>query len=319
MPQPFNLIELLKMIIRHWKSITIVCVIAIIGSTIITDPHIMEPYYSSTSIFLPGNPNSTSSQNMFVQSDAGPFGSSDDVDRMLQFGTSPSLQKYIVQRFHLFKHYEIDSANEKYPNYAVQMQLDDNVSVEKNDRGAIEVTVYDHNKDTAAAMANAIVNQIDEINKTLINDNKQKMLAIYETKIQQKNDELKMLSDSIVSIKQRFGMSGGLNDLNQNSINANNSAYQQANESLKILDEQKKGAIKELNNSVGLYEQFKATINKDVPTIYILEKAYPAEKKAKPIRWLTVLSATMIAFFISVLTWLVIERYKDIKEALTDD
>ena len=319
MGQPFNLVELLKLIIRWKKSILIVCVIAIVGSAVITDPHIMTPYYASTSIFLPSNPNQTSSQNMFVENQAGPFGSSDDVDRMLQFATSPSLQKYIVQRFHLFQHYEIDSASEAYPNYAVQMELDDNVSVEKNDRGAIEVTVYDHNKDTAAYMANAIVNQIDEINKTIINDNKQKMLAIYENKITLKNEELKRLSDSIVSIKQSFGISGGIQDLKQSASMSSSSSYQQASEQLKILDEQKKGAIKELNSSVGQYEQFKATINKDVPTIYILEKAYPAEKKAKPIRWLTVLSSALVAFIIMVLTVFVIERYKDIKEALTDD
>lgn len=322
MDKSFNLIALLKLILKWKKSILIVCTIAIVGSTVITDPHIMKPYYASTSIFLPSNPNQTSSQNMFVENQAGPFGSSDDVDRMLQFATSPSLQKYVVQRFHLFQHYDIDSASEAYPNYAVQQELEDNVNVEKNDKGAIEVTVYDYNKDTAAAMANAIVNQVDEINKTIINDNKQKMLAIYENKISLKEKELETLSDSIVAIKQTFGISGGIQDLRQ-SVNASNamnsSAYEQASESLKILDERKKGALKELNNSVGQYEQFKATISKDVPTVYILEKAYPAEKKAKPIRWLTVLSATIVAFVISVLTIIVIDRYQDIKEALTDD
>ncbi len=92
--------------------------------------------------------------------------------------------------------------------------------------------------------------------------------------------------------------------------------FDMANEEIKILDDKKKAALKELNNSIGLSEQFKATINRDVPSIFILEKGFPAEKKSKPVRWLVVFSCVFIAFVVMVLTALVSDYYKNIKGEL---
>jgi uncharacterized protein involved in exopolysaccharide biosynthesis len=84
---------------------------------------------------------------------------------------------------------------------------------------------------------------------------------------------------------------------------------------VKVLEEKKKGAIRELNNNIVQYEQYKVSITSDVPTLFILEKAYPAEKKSKPVRWLLVIGTALIVFTLSALAVLLIERFKSFKEA----
>jgi hypothetical protein len=52
-----------------------------------------------------------------------------------------------------------------------------------------------------------------------------------------------------------------------------------------------------------------------VPTLFILGKGYPAERKTKPIRWLIVFGTVLISFVLCVLAILLIERFKAIKTA----
>lgn len=49
--------------------------------------------------------------------------------------------------------------------------------------------------------------------------------------------------------------------------------YEAATEQVNVWDEQRKAAIREYNNITALYDQYKSSINSDVSTIYMLEKA----------------------------------------------
>src|SRR4029077_5737603 len=99
----------------------------------------------------------------------------------------------------------------------------------------------------------------------------------------------------------------------RNSKGPNGSNYDAASERVKVLEEKKKGAIRELNNSIVQFEQYKASISTDVPTLFVLEKAFPAEKKSKPVRWLIVVGTTIVCFVLASLAVLLIERFRNIK------
>lgn len=316
MNNSFNLVGFIKLLWKWRKPIIVVLIVTIIGSSVITDPHIMPPYYQSTSLIYPLNPNLANSSNLFGDNAQGYFGGNADVDRILSIAGSVPLKMIIVQKFDLFRHYKIDSSKERYPVYAVLEELNDNYTFEKNDRGAIEITVQDHDPKTAAKMANSIVDEIDATNKRLLNENKTKILSIYETKLKQKKLEVQATSDSILILKQKFGLYNDINDLPAQvkaSRDAEGSNYQAAVEKVKLLEEQRKGAIRELNNNTVLYEQYRSTIDSSVPTVYILEKAFPAEKKSKPIRWLIVVASTFVTFLLSAFAVLLIEQFKNIK------
>jgi capsular polysaccharide biosynthesis protein len=318
MNQSFNLLEFFKTLWNWRKPILIVCGIAIVGSVVITDPHIMPPYYESTAIFYPLNPNMTSSGTLFSGGDAYMFGGSGDIDRILSIASSAPLELYIVNKFHLFRHYKIDSAKEDYPIYAVLKEFEENYRATKNEKGAIEISVMDIDKNLAAEIANAVVNKLDETNRDLLNENKKKILAIYKKKKVEKEQEVKKLTDSIFNLKQKNNLYTDIEDLAsqvRNSRNSGNSDYDAALENVKVLEEKKKGAIRELNNNIVQFEQFEASINSEVSTLFILQKAFAPEKKTKPVRWVIVLASLLICFMLSALAILLIERFNFIKAA----
>ena len=318
MNNSLNLIEFLKLIFKWRKPILIVMGVGLIGSVVITDPHIMPPYYESVSLIYPLNPNLTQSSNLFGDNAQGYFGTSADVDRILSIAGSVPLKMYIVNKFDLFKHYKIDSNKTKYPVEAVLKELHNNYSFEKNDRGAIELAVYDRDPQIAADMCNAIVGKIDETNQALLNDNKQKILAIYEVKLNEKQEQLKALGDTIFKLKQEYNLYSNIQDLPDQvtKLRAEKGiGFDQATEKVKVLEEQKKSAIRELNNNMIEYEQYKATINSTVPTVYVLEKAFKAERKSKPVRWLIVVGTLLVSFVLSAITIVMIERFKHLRSA----
>jgi capsular polysaccharide biosynthesis protein len=316
--EQFNLISFFKLIWKWRKPVMIVCGIGIAGSIVISDPRIMPPYFQSSSIFYPLNPNMTSSGALFSSSESYLFGGNADVDRILSIASSAPLKLYIVNKFKLFQHYKIDSASQRYPIYSVLKELDNNYSYEKNDKGAVVITVQDRDRFQAAQMVNEIVNKIDQTNRDLLNDNKKKILEIYKSKMKDKEEEVKRLTDTIFMLKQEFNLYTDIDDLPSQMKyreGSKGAAYDAASERVKVLEEKKKGAIRELNNNIVQFEQYKASINTDVPTLFILEKAFPAEKKSKPVRWLIVLGTALISFVLCALAILLIERFKGIKEA----
>jgi uncharacterized protein involved in exopolysaccharide biosynthesis len=54
--------------------------------------------------------------------------------------------------------------------------------------------------------------------------------------------------------------------------------------------------------------------NKPMPSKFVVEKATPNEKKAKPVKWLMVLISTVSAFLIALLYLLFTERFTELKK-----
>jgi hypothetical protein len=61
------------------------------------------------------------------------------------------------------------------------------------------------------------------------------------------------------------------------------------------------------------YEETKADAEESLTTKFVVNKAWAAEKKAYPIRWLIVLVSTLSAFLVSVLGIIAIENFKKFK------
>ncbi|MBA2422172.1 MAG: hypothetical protein H0V61_02980 [Chitinophagales bacterium] len=313
MNNPFNVIDFFHIVWKWRKLVLSVVLASVFAGIVITDPHIMKPYYESSSLFYPLNPDLSSSPSLYNQSQQSFFGTSDDIDRILTIGKSAPLKVYIVNRFNLFNHYRIDSAKTRYPLYTIMEKLESNYDVVKDNNGAIEITVQDHDRKIAAAMANEIAFQIDLVNQKFFNENKKKILMIYESKRQGKKDEVQNLTDSILNIERRFNFYTGMEGLHGKVQNINlpgPDEYEAATEQVNVWDEQRKAAIREYNNITALYDQYKSSINSDVSTIYMLEKASPAEKKSKPIRWLLILVVAMISLFLTSTVAVIIEGYK---------
>lgn len=297
MEQSNDLIRLLQIILKWKKPIIIVTVVVALLTCGVT--LLMPNYYKSSVTFYPSNPIMTDRQVLYSQI-AGEieidyFGSASDIDRILTLANASSLVDYIINNFHLMEHYDIDSTG-KYARYNVKKAFLENYSAVETDYGAIEISIWDKDKNLAMEMANHIVATIDQHNKELLLRDKKLVVKTFQQQVAKKEMAVDQLSDSIAILRQS-GTSA---------------------EKMLIMDERLRNAVSDLNTNRILLEQNQTAVNTDFSTVHITEAAYPALRKDKPVRSIIVIGVTVATFVFMILLAVIVENYKRIKSKLQD-
>ncbi len=288
MDQNSGLLYLIKLVLSKKKQLIIITVIAGIAGTVLA--FLLPVYYKSTSIFYPYSPKTYDPRYMF--SDAGDielFGSGDDADRVVTIGNSSLIINYVIEKYNLVDRYKVNR-DDKYYYITTTGIFKNNYIIAEDDRSAITVTIYDKDADTAAIIANDIVNQIDLCNRKPLIESTAKQLDKFKSDLHVKYATLDSLSKvSSTNTKK-------LNDSEKDMV------------SLEMIDTY--SDMKEAETRLSLLEQ-------DFKTLHIIEKAAPIIKKARPIRWLVVSVFVIGTLFLYIIGLILIEQYqKNIKNAL---
>jgi uncharacterized protein involved in exopolysaccharide biosynthesis len=310
-----SLIGLLNVLIKWKKPIGIFVAIVTIASVVVS--LLLPDEFKSVALFYPVNPAMTDRQMLFNEKGTDQyidyFGSKNDINRMISIAYSANVIDYLINEYKLYNHYNIDTT-EKLWQWKTKKELLSKYSCKKNELGAVEVTVVDEDKFLAAEMANKVVELIDKQSKEIIIKNKQKVLALYKSKYEQKEFEVRSVADTLAEMRIKYSIQELESPDGQIVMVKGNNT--QMVELFKILLRRHMNAIKDLNVITTIYEQHEATLKDDVSAVYIVESAHPAERKTKPIRSLIVISAFFAAIFFGISGALIAEKVKDIKQQL---
>ncbi len=196
-----NLLGVLETGFRWKKQILRVLAVTLVGSVVIT--LLMSNYYKANTLFY------AASQDLAKPAAVGPtpftpnyYGEGEDIDRILTIANSGELLDYLVHRFDLYQHYEIDTTKVKAP-YLVRNALMSHYNVIQTKYDAIDLSIEDTDPELAAAMANAAREKIEDIGRRLVKSSMERQVTKYESMIGSKekqilviDSELKMLRDS---------------------------------------------------------------------------------------------------------------------------
>ena len=200
-----NLIDVLKTLFKWKRPIFYVCLIAGVGSIVIS--LFLSNYYAATTIFLAVSPDQATPEALYGKGQLRNeyYGNENDIDRLMTIAESTELVNYLVDSFKLYDHYDI---NPDLPRAAfkVQEKFMGLYSVEKTKRDAIELSVEDKDKELAARIANAAREKIDEIARRLIDEGLEKAISSYEENIKSKEAQLAILSDSLIAMREKYGI-----------------------------------------------------------------------------------------------------------------
>lgn len=83
-----------------------------------------------------------------------------------------------------------------------------------------------------------------------------------------------------------------------------------ADKKLLLQSNNSSNASDELKKFMSIRDQYAVSSSNDFKTLYVVEEPSPSVKKAKPVRWLIVLSTAIVAFCLATFTALLIELYK---------
>lgn len=326
----FNSVNLVSLIFNWRKQLMIVggaaAVIAIIASFLIT------PKFKSEVIMFPTQTSSISkallNENNTGKEDILKFGEEEEAEQMLQILNSDYIRARICNKYKLMKHYDID-AKDKFRNTLLYKEYEENISFERTEFMSVKVSVMDKDPQMAADITNDIAALVDSVKNDMQHERARQGLKIVELALFAQRDYIKSIEDSLNKLRKL-----GINDYETQSqafneqyalaISKNNTAgIKSLEQKLDILStyggsyvslrEKLQHEINQLSIVKSKYEQARIDAEQSLTSKFIVNRAFKAEKKSYPIRWLIVTVSTVSSLILALLAILLIENIKDVK------
>lgn len=256
------------------------------------------------------------------------FGDQSETERMLQILNSSKIKDYIIRKYDLMNHYEIDTAS-PYPYTQLNNKFKSNITFRRTEFMSIEISVLDTDPQTAADIANDIAAYIDSIFHEIQHERALEAFHIVENEYLASQRDVESISDSLQKIRNL-----GILDYESQVVSlseayattlasGNESAAKEIRDQMNILS--RYGGIfvelsKKLENEIeragqlkDKYAAYKINIDQTIPQVYIVDHAEKAERKAVPKRSLIVIISTLSVFALTLLLLLVIDYFKALK------
>lgn len=320
----------IKLILFFWKKrniLFIVGFIAIIASVIFSHPYFIPPKYKSQVVLFPSSTNSISKallgDNQGYKQDLLQFGEEENAEQLLQILNSSKIRNRIVEKYDLMKHYDIDLDGD-FKRTLLQKEYSSNISYRRTENMAVEITVLDIDPDTASLIANDISELLDSVK---INMQKERAYRGYEivkkeyesllTNIQIKEDSMTRLREKGIHdyetqaemLNRQLAIEIAKNP-NSNAVKALDSKmdilakYGGPYVSLRDALEHDKKILSEVREK---YDNAKIDAHESLPQTFIVDRAFPAEKKTYPVRWLLVAISLISSLLLTAFTLVVLD------------
>lgn len=276
-------------------------------------------------------PASTNSLSKAILSENGgridimELGQDEQAEQLLQILESSKLRDRIINLYNLKSHYNIKPGT---PNsqYIVNEIYNDNINCKRTKYGAVIINVLDEDPLLAADIANTISDQLDTIKNAMHHERAEKAFQIIKKEYESLSQRIAVQEDSLTKIRQK-----GVVDYESQSemlnrqlaielAKGNESAINRLNKKISVLAKYGGAYVsirdnleldhEQLSNVKIKYDEAKIDATQVLPQKFIVDKAYPAEKKSYPIRWLIVISVVFSALLFSSLLIVLRENWK---------
>lgn len=196
----YNLLDVLGILYRWQKFLIVLIITTAIGSVIISS--LLDNYYTAYATFVPTN----EEQKLFDSAgNLSLYGNDDAVSRALIFAESPQLVDHMINKFGLAKRYDIDVSTPKGQN-KVEKHFKKLYDVKRNKHSGIEMSIQDKEPEIAAEMVREALRKIESIYREATSGNKVLIKRTYENAINEKEDELQRVSDTLTILRRKFNI-----------------------------------------------------------------------------------------------------------------
>lgn len=325
----FDSSNLLLFIFRWRKPLIIVSVLAAVLSAIFSGPYFIPPKFESTVIMFPTSTASISksllAKNNPSKEDLLAFGEEEQAEQLIQILNSDEIRNRIIQKYDLRDHYKIDSS-EQYVETKLFKEYESNITYKRTEFQSVRVDVLDTDPVLAAAIANDIASLVDSVKNRMQKERAEKAMRIAEAEYLEMKAYVKELEDSLnrmreMGVNDYESMSERFNEYYAKAILENNTrAIAKLEEQLKILSHYGGAYVsirdmlehekEQLSHLRAKYQEARVDAEQTLPHKFIVNSAFPAEKKSYPIRWLIVLVSTVSTFIIALLAIIAYENIR---------
>ncbi len=205
MTNNYNLFDVLRSVLKWKKTIIAISFLAALGTAIYSF-FLMDNFYQATTQFYAASPDLAKPEPVGMMSgDRDYYGEDEDIDRVLSLAESSQITSYLIKKYDLYEHYDIDTSHIKAP-FFVAKKLAKLYKVTRTKYGAIQLALEDKDRTLCATMVNDARNQINSMAQVLIKDGQRIQISRFEDNIKAKESEITMLGDSLQKLRAKYSI-----------------------------------------------------------------------------------------------------------------
>tara|TARA_B100001057_G_scaffold500120_1_gene613640 strand:- start:8069 stop:9082 length:1014 start_codon:yes stop_codon:yes gene_type:complete len=315
----FNINNLISFCFKYKIKLIITIFLSVFVSSIVA-LFLMEEKFKSSAVIFPTTTNSIS-QALLIEDnpykkDILEFGEEETTEQLLQIFNSDMVQDSVVKIFNLYSHYEI-SENDPFSRTWMNLAFEENIKFKKTPYGSIKIEVLDKNPKIAADIANKCLDLVDVAIKKIKTDRAEKAYFICDERKRSLETQMSQVNDSLNIIRNQgvfYGTAQTERLIEQYAIclaNNNKRGAQLIKKELNklskyitehnLLERRTHHFQSEFNRIQDVCDLIRIDFDYELTNMFIVNKAYPADKKSYPIRWLVVFLSTfsiLVAFII---------------------
>ena len=327
----FDSTSLFEFFWRWRKPLIIIGITAAICSSIVS--FLIHERYKSSVIMFPVQSNAIAktllTDDVSGKQDILQFGEEAQAEQLLQILYSDEIRSRIVDKYKLMQHYRIDP-NNKYKNTLLYEKYSENISFKRTEFLSVKIEVLDEDPFIASEIANDIGNLLDSTKTRMQRDRANQAFDIVANEYNRKKAAIALLTDSIKALNllgiydyesqsevtsQQYAIALSKGDERAikrladqlKIIGEYGSAYMSVRENLYIQREQ-------LNLLKKKFEEAKIDAEAVLTYKFIVNKAFPAERKSYPVRWLIVATSTIVSMVFGILVLILLDNIKRIRK-----
>lgn len=263
--------DLTDLIKNWWKQILLIVVLTTAAVGVIA--YLKPRQYLSVATAVPASTYATDKSKIFsdnIEALYSALGSPDDLDLVTGTAKLDTVYLSVTDEFNLFDHYKLKEKGEAARSRAAQL-LKKNTRVMKSEYGELKVKVWDTDRQLAPKLANAVMEQLQQIHTRLQNSGNLVILEGLETRkayLQQQLDSASGSQEKSATIK---------------------------------------GQLDQYDKYIGEYQLMTDT---KPPALIIIENAKSAERPDRPRRMQLIAAAAFLSFLFALLAAIVLDRKK---------
>lgn len=299
----FNSVDLL---IYIWKKRLVLMGVGLVaGIASIVISLMITPMFESSVIMFPTSSASVSkdllSQNYSGRQDVHGFGEEQQAEQLLQVLNSEPIRSRIIEKYNLLEHYEIKSG-EKYPLTRLYETYQSNINFRLTEFMSVEISVMDKDPEYAANMANDIAALVDTVYNNMKKERAREALRLVEREYQEAAQKLAVLRDSmnLISAQVSGDHNTGADPSSEllRAISENGAHFI----SMMNLVRYETALVTDLNLK---YKEARLEAEQNLSHKFVVEEAYPSEKKAYPKKSLIVIVSTFASLLFALIVLII--------------
>lgn len=146
--------DILSILYKNRKHIFLITIIASLVAVIVTLPFVIRPKYRSQAYLYPAN-----MVPFFMEQT---YNNVSHSELLMQFFNSYDVRTDVRRKLRLDKHYNLDTTKSKFQTYFDYI-FEENIKISLTKYESVELTVLDHDPDTAKLIASSIIESVNKL------------------------------------------------------------------------------------------------------------------------------------------------------------